>query len=87
MGQKNQHPGLQGRPFGDLTVGDIMASAVRFEYRRTKTDQLASMMIQGAFGAVPILDDALRVIGIVTEFDLLSALDGGRKLKVHLSGH
>lgn len=86
MGQKNQNPNLQGRPFDELTVGDIMVSEVRFGYRQTKADQLASMMTEGDFGGVPILDDALRVIGIVTEFDLLSALDGGRKLSRPHSG-
>ena len=36
-------------------------------------------MIEG-FGGVPIVDDNQRLVGIVTEFDLLSILDIGKKL-------
>lgn len=86
MGLTNQKPGVPSRPFDDLTAADIMESDVQFGHRRTKADELASMMIQGAFGSLPILDDDRRLVGIVTEFDLLSALDGGRKLTIRHSG-
>ena len=37
------------------------------------------MMIEG-FGGVPIVDDVHRLVGLVTEFDLLAALDRGKRL-------
>jgi len=40
---------------------------------------LASLMIEG-FGGVPIVDGNQRLVGIVTEFDLLAVLDAGKKL-------
>ena len=36
-------------------------------------------MIEG-FGGVPIVDGNQRLVGIVTEFDLLAVLDSGKKL-------
>ncbi len=40
---------------------------------------MASLMIEG-FGGVPIVDDQEGLCGIVTEFDLLAALETGAKL-------
>ena len=40
---------------------------------------LGSLMIEG-FGGVPIVDQTRKLKGIVTEFDLLTALDQGGKL-------
>jgi CBS-domain-containing membrane protein len=65
--------------FTQLTAADMMEKEVQCGHRQTKGDVLGSLMIEG-FGGVPIVDDHLRLIGIVTEFDLLSALDQGRKL-------
>jgi CBS domain-containing protein len=65
--------------FDALTAGQLMEKDVQFGYRRTKGDVLASLMIEG-FGSVPIVDGYYRLVGIVTEFDLLAALDYGEKL-------
>ena len=53
-----------------------MEKDVQYGLRSTKADVLASQMIEG-FGGVPIVDDDRRLVGIVTEFDLLDALDRG----------
>jgi CBS domain-containing protein len=53
-----------------------MEREVQYAHPRTKAEVVASMMIEG-FGAVPVVDDQLRLIGIVTEHDLLTALDRG----------
>ena len=53
-----------------------MERDVQYGLRSTKADVLASQMIEG-FGGVPIVDDDRRLVGIVTEFDLLDALDRG----------
>ncbi len=63
--------------FDSLTVGELMERHVKYGHPQTKADVLASMMIEG-FGAVPIVDDKQRLVGIVSEFDLLAALRRGK---------
>ena len=64
--------------FDRLTVARFMEKNVQYGHRQTKADVLASMMIEG-FGAVPIVDEGLRLVGIVSEFDLLASLEKGGK--------
>lgn len=64
--------------FDRLTVGRFMETEVQYGHRQTKADVLASMMIEG-FGAVPIVDEGRRLVGIVSEFDLLASLEKGGK--------
>ncbi len=65
--------------FDRLKAAELMQPQVQSGHERTKGDVLASLMIEG-FGGVPIVDEARRLIGIVTEFDLLAALESGKKL-------
>jgi CBS-domain-containing membrane protein len=62
--------------FDTMTVAAFMEKDVQCGLRSTKADVLASQMIEG-FGGMPIVDDDRRLVGIVTEFDLLDALDRG----------
>jgi len=59
-----------------MMVAAFMERDVQYGLRSTKADVLASQMIEG-FGGMPIVDDDRRLVGIVTEFDLLDALDRG----------
>ena len=59
-----------------MTAATFMEKNVQYGFRSTKADVLASQMIEG-FGGMPIVDDERRLVGIVTEFDLLDALDRG----------
>ena len=68
-----------GPIFDRLRVADVMEKEVQFGHKETKGDVLASLMIEG-FGGVPIVDQKQRLLGIVTEFDLLGVLDTGKKL-------
>src|SRR5579883_997107 len=68
-----------GSRFGDTLVSQVMHRGVQYAHAGTKADVVASMMIEG-FGAVPVVDELQRVVGIVSEHDLLSALDGGHEL-------
>ena len=79
MIQKTQFPEPGGPIFDRLRVADIMEKEVQFGHKETKGDVLASLMIEG-FGGVPIVDRKQRLLGIVTEFDLLGVLDTGKKL-------
>ena len=64
------------RYFDTMMVAAFMERDVQYGLRSTKADVLASQMIEG-FGGMPIVDDDRRLVGIVTEFDLLAALDRG----------
>ena len=79
MGQKKDVPDSTGKFFDRLRVADIMEQEVQLGHEQTKGDVLASLMIEG-FGGVPIVDGNQRLVGIVTEFDLLAVLDSGKKL-------
>lgn len=68
--------GAVGGRFAGVSVSRIMEKDVRYAHPNTKADVVASMMIEG-FGAVPVVDDELKLLGIVTEHDLLAALDRG----------
>lgn len=70
---------LQPVEFNRLTVDKIMETEVRYAQPQTTADVSASMMIEG-FGGMPIVDDYRRLVGIVTKFDLLAVLDGGKPL-------
>jgi len=64
--------------FDRLTVALFMERDVQYGHRRTKADVLASQMIEG-FGAVPIVDEKQRLVWIVSEYDLLAALERGQR--------
>lgn len=71
--------------FSRLTVARFMEKDVQVGHVRTKADVLASQMIEG-FGAVPIVDEAQCLIGIVSEHDLLAALEKGHRWSVLEAG-
>ncbi|MGV7227988.1 MAG: CBS domain-containing protein [Nitrospirales bacterium] len=79
MIQQNDVPDSGGSNFDHLRVADVMEKDVQFGHEQTKVDVIASLMIEG-FGGVPIVDGNQRLVGIVTEFDLLAVLDTGKKL-------
>ncbi|MEC4890221.1 MAG: CBS domain-containing protein [Nitrospira sp.] len=65
--------------YGPMTVKQVMEKRVQFAHLETKGDVMASLMIEG-FGAVPVIDKQRTLIGIVSEHDLLAAMDDGRLL-------
>jgi len=65
--------------FGDLLVKRVMETKVQSARLKTKGDVIASLMIEG-FGCVPVVDGAKKLIGVVSEHDLLGALDDGHGL-------
>ena len=86
MKEQAQPLGLRAGSFDKLTAGDVMAHHVQYGQGETKASVLASMMIEGCFGGVPIVDADMRLIGIVTEFDLFGVLGSGKKLSLNHSG-
>jgi CBS domain-containing protein len=57
-----------------------MQDDVYFYHAEATGEKLASAMTMGGFGSVPVVDKNLRLIGIVTEFDLLKAIMEGKQL-------
>jgi len=62
-----------------MTVRQIMEPQVQFANKDSKAELLASYMMDG-FGSVPIVDSLGKLVGIVSEFDLLKALRKGGNL-------
>lgn len=65
--------------FASMLVKPVMETRVQSARLKTKGDVIASLMIEG-FGAVPVVDGNKTLIGIVSEHDLLGAMDDGHVL-------
>lgn len=70
--------GVEGWTFIEMTVGDIMEKKVQLAHGDTGVNVVASLMVEG-FGSVPIVDEQQRLIGVVSEHDLLTILDRGQR--------
>lgn len=75
----------KAKDVSSMTVKQVMEQMVQFVHLRTKGDVIASLMIEG-FGAVPVVDKARTLIGIVSEHDLLGAIDDGQSLGALTAG-
>jgi CBS domain-containing protein len=63
--------------FERLTVERFMEMDVQYVHATTRASVIATMMVEG-FGSVPVVDDRQRLIGVVSEYDLLASLQQGR---------
>ncbi len=70
-------PTARARNFSERTVAEIMEHQVQTAHAGTAADVVASLMIEG-FGSVPVVDDRRRLIGLISEHDLLRLLDRGQ---------
>jgi CBS domain-containing protein len=75
----------KAKDVSSMTVKQVMEKMVQFVHLRTKGDVIASLMIEG-FGAVPVVDKTRTLIGIVSEHDLLGAIDDGHRLGALTAG-
>jgi len=71
MGNKN---------FSTLKAEQFMENVVSCFYAEESGENLAAAMYEGGFGSVPILAKDGKVIGIVSEVDLLKVLLDGKDL-------
>ena len=81
----NDVAALRASKFGQLTVGSIMEKEVQSGTKDTEAKMLASYMMEG-FGSVPIIDGSSKLVGIVSEFDLLKSLRKGNNLDEVMAG-
>lgn len=72
--------------FKTLTAEQFMQDDVYFYHPEDTGEQLAQVMTAGGFGSVPVVDRDRKVIGIVSEFDLLKAIMEDRALSQVTAG-
>jgi CBS domain-containing protein len=82
---KKRARSVKKREFSSMTVEEVMEQHVQSVHLRTKGDVIASLMIEG-FGAVPVVDKQRTLAGIVSEHDLLAAIDDGHRLGAMTAG-
>ncbi len=70
---------LRASKFGQLTVSTLMETSIRSEGTDSSAELVASLLMEG-FGSVPIVNRESRLLGIVSEFDLLNAIRQGNSL-------
>jgi predicted transcriptional regulator len=64
----------------DLRAGDVMVRPVVTATKRASARDVALQLLNGLYSGIPIADEQGRVIGMVTEFDLLKAAEAGKNL-------
>jgi len=74
------------KDFATLKAEQFMESAVTYYYVEDTGDKLTGAIAEGGFGSVPILGKDGKVLGIVSEFDLLKAIREGKELSKVTAG-
>ena len=54
------------------TVGDVMHPGVVAAHEAAAFKQIADALVRNGISAVPVIDDDRRVVGVVSESDLLA---------------
>lgn len=85
MPTKKKARAAMKKKFDEMTVKEIMQKQVQAVHLKTKGDVVASFMIEG-FGALPVVDAKDKLLGIVSEHDLLAAMDDGHTLDAVTAG-
>ncbi len=65
---------------GTFTVEELMQSAVITTNPHTTGLTIAHMLSEGNFGSIPVIDTDRRLLGLVSEYDLLQAVHEGKDL-------
>ncbi len=68
------------RDFKVLEAEQFMQDVVTSYEVEDTVDRLAGAMSEGGFGSVPILAKDGKLVGIVSEFDLLKAIEEGKEM-------
>jgi len=74
------------RDFKTLKAEQFMQDDVWYYRAEDEGGKLAKTITEGGFGSVPIVDTDNKVIGIVSEFDLLKAIEEGKDLSKVTAG-
>ena len=74
------------RDFKTLEAEQFMQDVVTSYHVEDTVDRLAGAMSEGGFGSVPIVTKDGKLVGIVSEFDLLKAIEEGKDLEKVTAG-
>ena len=74
------------RDFSTLKAEQFMQDVVSYYQVEDTGDRLAGAITEGGFGSVPILAKDGKVLGIVSEFDLLKVIMEGKELSKVTAG-
>lgn len=72
---------LGGEDFKKMSAAHFMQTDVYYYPKNATGDKLATAITMGGFGSVPIVDKGKRLVGIISEFDLLKAITNGKELE------
>ena len=72
--------------FRTLKAEQFMQNVVSYYHVEDTGDKLAGAITEGGFGSVPILANDGKVLGLVSEFDLLKAIMEGKQLGTVTAG-
>ena len=64
-----------------LSAREVMRTPVISTDRNASAKDIASQLVSGRFSGMPIIDEEERVVGVVTEHDLLEHIRKGKDLK------
>ncbi len=64
-----------------MVARDIMNKIVTAAKKNTIGRDLAIKLLSGMYSGLPVVDDKGKVVGVVSEFDLLKAVKEGKKLE------
>jgi CBS domain-containing protein len=68
------------KDFATLKAEQLMQDVVSYYNMEDTGEKVAGAITEGGFGSVPILGKDGKLVGIVSEFDLLQAIMEGREL-------
>ncbi len=63
-----------------LEAKDVMKRSVISTKKRASAREIASQLVSGRFSGMPVIDEEERVIGVITEHDLLVRVREGKDL-------
>ncbi|HZR47378.1 MAG TPA: CBS domain-containing protein [Candidatus Manganitrophaceae bacterium] len=72
---------VSGKPLWERTASHLMQKDVFFLKETDSCHHLAERIVKENFGSVPVVDREGRLVGIMTEYDLLELLLDGKNLK------
>lgn len=74
---------IGGEDFHGMTASQFMQDDLFYCSKQTNVKEIASMLTVGGFGSIPVVDinKGKKLVGIVSEFDLLKALMENKDLE------
>ena len=69
---------LGGEDVKELKACQAMENSIRSCYPTSRWRSIASALVNGGYGSLPVIDSETNLIGIVSEYDLLRVLNTGK---------